>query len=74
MGQKPARFFAGSSKPMRLGFLGFVVATVGALLGFWIDYRLGNPVAYVSFGMVVTGVAIGFVAVAWGWYTFFRRR
>jgi hypothetical protein len=66
------RFFAGAPKPLRLGFLGFVIAVLGAALGFSIDYGPGNPLAYVAFGMVVLGVAIGFIAVGWGWYAFFK--
>ena len=37
MGQRRERLFAGSSKPMRLGFLGFVVASAGVALDFRID-------------------------------------
>ncbi len=59
---------------MRLGFLGFVLAGLGVVIGFVIDYGPGNPFAYIAFGVVVAGVAVGFVAVAWGWWDFFRRR
>ena len=72
MGQRLDRFFAGSPKPLRFAFLGFVVAGVGAVFGFSIDYRPGNPLAYVAFGIVVLGVVIGFIAIGWGGYDFFR--
>lgn len=72
MSQRLDRFFAGTTKPMRLGFLGFVIAVVGVALGFSIDYGPGNPLAFLAFGIVVLGVAVGFIAVAWGWAIFFK--
>jgi 1,4-dihydroxy-2-naphthoate octaprenyltransferase len=72
MGQRLDRFLAGSPKPLRLGFLGFVVGLLGVALGFSIDYGPRNPLAYLAFGIVGLGVAIGFIAVAWGWYTIFK--
>jgi hypothetical protein len=63
------KFFAGSPKYMRLFFLGFVVAAIGVALGLSIDYRPGNPFAYVAFGTVVIGCAIGAIVVAWGWFS-----
>jgi hypothetical protein len=72
MGQRLDRFLAGSPKPLRLAFLGFVVAAVGAALGFSIDYGPGNPLAYVAFGIVGLGVAVGFIGVGWGWCTVFK--
>jgi hypothetical protein len=72
MGERLDRFFAGSPKLLRLGFLGFVVAGLGAALGFSIDYRPGNPLAYVGLGIVVLGIAIGFIAIGRGFYEFLR--
>ena len=72
MGQRLERFFAGSPRPLRLFSVGFAVAALGVLLGFTIDYRPGNPLAYVAFWMGVCGWAIGAIAVAWGWYAFLR--
>ena len=57
MGQRLDRFLAEAPKPLLLGFLGFAVAAIGAVLGFSIDYRTGNPLGYVAFGVVVLGVA-----------------
>jgi uncharacterized membrane protein len=74
MGQRLDRFFEGSSKQLRLGFLGFVVAVVGAALGFSIDYRAGNPLAYVAFGIVTIGVIIVFLAIAWIWIIIWRKK
>jgi hypothetical protein len=64
-------FLQRTSPPLRLGFLGFLIAAIGAALGFSIDYRPGNAWAYIAF-IVATGVAIGFFSVAWGWLYAFR--
>ena len=72
MGQRLDRFCAGSPKRLQLGFLGFVVAGLGAAFGFSIDYKPGNPLAYIAFGIVVLGIAIGFIAIGCDWYDFFR--
>ena len=60
-------FLRGVSPPLRLGCLGFLIAALGAAFGFSIDYKPGNPLAYVAFFTVAVGVAMGFVSVAWGW-------
>lgn len=67
MAQRLDRFFAGTLKPLRVAFLGFVIAALGVALGFSVDYGPGNPLAYVAFGIVVLGVAIGFIGVGWSW-------
>jgi hypothetical protein len=72
MGQRLERFFAGAPKPLRLFSVGFAVAALGVALGFSIDYGPGTPLAYAAFCIGVLGWVIGAVAVAWGWYTFFR--
>jgi hypothetical protein len=60
-------FLRGVSPPLRLGCLGFLIAAVGAAFGFSIDYKPGNPLAYVAFFTVAAGVVLGFVSVSWGW-------
>lgn len=62
-----------SAKPLRLGLLGFAVAAVGAAVGLMVDYRPGNPLAYLAFGLVATGVVLVFGAVAWGWIAVARK-
>jgi hypothetical protein len=71
MGPRLDRFFAGSPKPLRLAFAGFVVAAVGVALGFSIDYGPQNPLSYVAFGVGILGWLIGMAGIGWGWYTFF---
>jgi hypothetical protein len=72
MGRRLERFLSGAPKPLRLFSVGFAVAALGVALGFSIDYGPGNPLAYVAFCIGVFGWAIGAIAVAWGWYAFFR--
>jgi hypothetical protein len=72
MGQRLERFFGSAPKPLRLFSIGFAVAAIGVGLGFSIDYRPGNPLAYAAFCIGVLGWTIGAIAVAWGWSTFFR--
>jgi hypothetical protein len=72
MGQRLEQFFTSLPKPLRLFSIGLVLAVLGAGLGFIIDYRPGNPLAYVAFWVVAFGWTIGVIAVAWGWYAFFR--
>jgi hypothetical protein len=73
MGQRLDRFFAGTSKPLRLAFLGFVVGLCGVALGFSIDYGPHNPLSFIAFGIGILGWLIGMTGIAWGWYTIFRR-
>ena len=72
MGRQLDRFFAGSPRSLRLGSLGLVGAAVGAALGFRIDYSLGNRLGMWFWGLVVFGIAIGFIAIEWGCYDFFK--
>ena len=39
--QRLDRFFAGSPKPLRLAFVGWVIAAIGAALAFGIDFGRG---------------------------------
>ncbi|MDP3270773.1 hypothetical protein [Limnobacter sp.] len=61
------------AKPLRLGLLGFAIAAAGAILGLLVDYRQGNPLAYLAFGLVVTGVVLTFGSVGWGWVSVARK-
>jgi len=72
LSQRLERFFGNSPRPLRLFSVGFAVAAIGVGLGFSIDYRPGNPLAYAAFCIGVLGWIIGVIAVAWGWYSFFR--
>ena len=73
MGQSLGRFFAGSPKPLRLAFAGWVIAAIGAALAFSIDYGPGKPLAYVAAVFLLLGIGIGWVGVGWGWWTSIRR-
>lgn len=72
MGNLPKKFWQGSTWPLRIGFLGFVVAAIGALLGFAIDYGPDNIMAYIAFSTVFCGISIGFVGIIAGMVLFFR--
>jgi hypothetical protein len=69
-----SRFWWGTTTGMRIGFLGFIVAAVGVLLGFSINYGPSNPVSYVAYGVVVCGVCIGFYGVVFGVIEFFKKQ
>ncbi len=67
------RFLDGTSIPLRIACLGFVIAFCGAIFAFSIDYGPQNRLSYVAFGMGVVGVGTGFLGVAMGWLTAIRR-
>lgn len=54
--------------PLVLFGICFLLAAIGAALGLSLgeNYRRGNLLAYIAFGMAATGVAIGYAAVIWG--------
>ena len=60
--------------PLRLGFAAFLVAGVGAALGFTAHSIEVRWLAVSAFGLVVIAVACGFVAIGWGWYRIFIYR
>jgi hypothetical protein len=60
-------FFSGTSPPLRLAFLGFVIAGLGVAIAFSIDYGPHNALSFWVFGLVAFGVGLGFCAIAWGW-------
>lgn len=72
MGDAFDRVWWGTSTGMRIGFLGFVVAAVGVLLGFSFGYGPSNPLSYVAYGIVACGVCVGFYGVINGFVEFVR--
>jgi hypothetical protein len=54
-------------QPLRLGFGAFVVAAIGAVLGFTAHSIEVRWLAILAFGLVVIAVACGFFAIAWGY-------
>ena len=62
------------AKPLRFGLLGFAVAAGGASLALVFEARPNSPFAYLTFGLVVNGVLMGFGAVAWGWTAVARKQ
>jgi len=61
-------------KAFHVVLAGLVVASAGVGLGFSIDYRRGNPSAYVALGIGVLGWVGGAVGMLWGWFSMFSRR
>lgn len=72
MTSEPQRFAGPAARPLRFGLCGFLVALCGAVLAAFIDYGPNNPWAFVAFAIVCIGVAMGVVAVAWGWVAIIR--
>jgi len=72
MGQRLDRFFAGTSKPLRLAFIGFVVGLLGDLTALTIDHTRRDPVASVAVGIGVVGWVVAVAAILYGSYTIRR--
>jgi len=53
-------------------FIGFVTACLGATLGFIIDYDPNQPLSFMAFGIVLIGVLLGLISVAWGYFTIIK--
>jgi hypothetical protein len=71
---KKSGFFAGTSKGMRLAFLGFCIAAAGGALGF-LGFSVSIPwLALIGYLIVVIGVVIGFAGILVGWFSIFRGR
>jgi hypothetical protein len=67
-------FLDGTSSEMRFASLGFLIAVVGAAMGFSsfaIDHRWIGISGYV---IVVIGISVGFVAIIFGFIRVFRQR
>jgi len=60
-------FFHGTTRGLRISFVGFSVAVVGIVLGFFGFYLEERSLSILGFLIVVTGVAVGFVGIVYGW-------
>lgn len=54
---------------LRICFAGFVIAAIGAGLGFAGFFIEERMLSLVGLALTVTGVAVGFVGLAYGWIT-----
>ena len=72
MNDSPPRLADLVPKPMRLALVGFAVAAVGVMIALSVEMAPGKPLAYVAFGLAASGIALGFVGIAWGWVTTLR--
>ena len=62
-----------SKSPLRTALSGFFIALAGAAIGFtgqWLDQRW---MLWIAFFVVVCGIAMGWVGIAWGYFTMVRR-
>lgn len=60
-------FFDGTTPPLRLAFLGFIIAGIGVAIAFSIDYGPHNPLSIWAFGLGAFGIGLGYCGIAWGW-------
>jgi len=51
---------------LKIGFIGFLIAAIGAVLGFSIDYGSSNPISYIAFAIMASGILTGFVGIVGG--------
>jgi hypothetical protein len=61
-------FFEGTTRGVRIGFIGFVIALVAVSAGFFGSYVGSRPIQLVAFVATGIGVLIGFIGVAVGWF------
>ncbi len=56
--------------PMRLGFVGILIAGTAVAISVVAGKSLtpGGLWAYVVWGMCALGVGLGFIAIPWGWW------
>lgn len=62
------------AKPLRVGVTSFLVAAIGAIVGFGAQYFAFQALARFAFVLVAIAVMCGFGAIVWGWYQLFGRR
>ena len=67
-----ARVITASKTPLRLAFLGFIVALLGATAGLVVDYRRDGPIGYLVGGIIFIGWLVAGTGIVWGWRRFFR--
>lgn len=60
-------FFSGTTRGMRIAFVGFLVALTGVVVGFFGFHIEARWLAVTGFGFTVIGVLIGFAGVLTGW-------
>jgi hypothetical protein len=51
---------------LKIGFIGFLIAAIGAVLGFSIDYGPSNPISYIAFAIMASGILTGFAGIVGG--------
>jgi len=56
------------SQPLRLGFGAFLLAVIGAAVGFAAQSSDVRWLAIIALCVVAIAVACGFFAIGWGWY------
>jgi VIT1/CCC1 family predicted Fe2+/Mn2+ transporter len=54
---------------LKIGFAGFVIAAIGAALGFAGFFIEERTLSLVGLAITVAGVAVGFVGLIYGWIT-----
>jgi len=54
---------------LKVGLAGFVIAAVGAVLGFTGFFVEERWLSILGFAITVVGVAIGFAGIVYGWVT-----
>jgi cytochrome bd-type quinol oxidase subunit 1 len=61
-------------RPMIMGGVGLVLAAIGVCIAAVFDGKFREHAGLVNLAaaLVVGGVALGFVAVSWGWYRIMR--
>jgi hypothetical protein len=59
-------FWRGTTKQLRVAFLGFAIAAAGAALGFAVSTGAPTPQFFFAYAVTACGIAVGFFGIAWG--------
>ena len=51
---------------LKIASIGVLIATIGVGLAFSIDYGPNNPISYIAFTIVISGVLTGFAGIVGG--------